>query len=470
LQSRRDDDRDFFKFFKNWWSDDIVQEWETRSKNWGIEIFVDESAATMIKSFSPPRRLPNVVLAAGSLGENEVVLRKFSLDGTTTLNIYAIGEGLRGDELVDHGWIIDAESRERVWEMNWRNVDPAGGAKKNILFHKDVTLDKGDYVLYYVTDDSHSKVDWNEAPPHDPLNWGVTISIPDGSQKDRFKSAEVSAFRNVIVSIVKAKDDESRTEGFVLKESSKIRIYAIGERSNSRREMADYGFILDARTRNKVWVMDVDRTYHAGGAQKNRYVDEIVSLPKGSYLVTYRTDDSHSYDDWNADPPFDPEHYGITVMGAGEKFRMSSVGKYSEQRVKNILAQIIKVRDDEHREQRYRLDRTTRIRIYAIGEGINREMYDYGWIEDVRSGNTVWEMVFTVTFHAGGHRKNRMVNTTIVLDKGEYKLHYRTDDSHSYNDWNSDPPEDAEYYGITLYRDETSDRTLIPPPPEPPEE
>jgi hypothetical protein len=221
--------------------------------------------------------------------------------------------------------------------------------------------------------------------------------------------------------------------------------------------------ILDAKTRQKVWVMDSDNSNHAGGASKNRFVDEIITLPKGSYIVQYNTDDSHAYGDWNSEPPFDPEHYGVTMYGVGEKFNTASVGKYVDQRDKNTLAQIIRVRDGENREQKFKLDKTTKIRVYAIGEGQGREMADWGWITDNKTGTTVWEMTYSMTFHAGGARKNRMVNTTIILDKGDYTLHFESDDSHAYKDWNSDPPEDPEYWGITLYFDDGS--APIPPTP-----
>jgi len=82
-------------------------------------------------------------------------------------------------------------------------------------------------------------------------------------------------------------------------------------------------------------------------------------------------------------------------------------------------------------------------------------MYDYGWIENASTGTVVWEMTYSMTFHAGGGRKNRSVNTTLLLEKGDYLLRYRSDDSHSYNDWNVEPPDDPEYWGITLYRDES---------------
>ncbi|HMD13884.1 MAG TPA: hypothetical protein VKI62_04615, partial [Bacteroidota bacterium] len=102
----------------------------------------------------------------------------------------------------------------------------------------------------------------------------------------------------------------------------------------------------------------------------------------------------------------------------------------------------------------FSLNKPEHIRIYAIGEGQNKTMYDYGWIEDANTGTVVWEMTYSMTFHAGGGRKNRMVNTTIVLDKGNYVLHFVSDDSHSYGNWNTDPPDDPTMWGITLFKGE----------------
>lgn len=458
----------FEGWFDDWFGDDIREEWDKRSKNWGMDIIVDENGASSVRTFSPPKEMPNVVFKATKLSENEFLRKNFALVEPMKLHIYAFGEGYRNSaDLVDYGWIVNLEDRTRVWEMKWRNCSPAGGASKNALFDGDVSLPKGEYTLYYVTDNSHSTSDWNCAPPSDPLNYGVTISTYNENEKQNFKISSFKDDGNVILSLTKVGDNENRSEGFTLKEETKIRVYAIGEQSNSRRVMADYAMILDAKTRSKVWTMNADNTFHAGGASKNRYVDEIITLPKGSYLVQYNTDDSHAYGDWNSDPPFDPEHYGVTIYGVGEKFNRSVVGKYVDQRDKNVIAQIIRVGESEHREQKFRIDKTTKIRVYAIGEGVNREMADYGWITDNRTGTIVWEMTYSMTFHAGGARKNRMVNTTIILDKGEYTLHFETDDSHAYRDWNQDPPEDPEYWGITLYPDDGS--TPIPPvPPVPP--
>jgi hypothetical protein len=455
-------------WFKSWWSDDIAKEWQKRCAEWGMELKVDDGDRWAVVTYPLPTRPEGCTVQAVGLGDNVVLRKAFSVSKPTGVVITALGEGASGKELHDHGWIINMSSRERVWSMEGRGMEHAGGASKNLRVRRSMTLDAGSYVLYYVTDGSHSTDDWNAEPPYDPLRWGITVCVADPEERGNISEIPYEETQNVIVKLVRVGDDEMRSEGFVLKEDSEVRVYAFGERSNSRRIMADYGQILDARTREKVWSMDVDRTMPAGGAEKNRYLDEIIRLPRGSYVVTYTTDDSHAYNDWNDDPPFDQENYGITVMGVGPGYSSSVVGKYVESRDKGILAQLVRIRDEADASERFTLDRTTRLRVYAVGEGQNREMFDYGWIENAKTGAIVWEMTYSMTMHAGGGRKNRSVNTTVVLERGEYVLRYRSDDSHSYGDWNVDPPEDAMYWGITVYRDEPAEAAAPPAPPPPP--
>ena len=195
------------------------------------------------------------------------------------------------------------------------------------------------------------------------------------------------------------------------------------------------------------------KTRHAGGASKNRYVDEVVTLPAGNYIVYYQTDGSHSYNHWNSERPNDEENYGITLSGVGENFDTHSVSTFSEESDKNVIAQIIRVGDNKRIRKEFVLDKKTTIRIYAIGEGQNREMFDYGWIENKDNGETEWEMEYGNTERAGGAKKNRKINSTITLEKGEYILRYESDGSHSFGHWNDDPPDDREHWGITLYRE-----------------
>ena len=88
---------------------------------------------------------------------------------------YALGEGDH-DEMADYGYITDETSDDVVWEMNWRNTRPAGGARKNRLFDGDVLLDPGTYEVTYETDDSHAFRSWNAAMPRDPSSWGITVT------------------------------------------------------------------------------------------------------------------------------------------------------------------------------------------------------------------------------------------------------------------------------------------------------
>ena len=79
--------------------------------------------------------------------------------------------------MYDYAWIENNQTGRTVWEMTWRNTLPAGGASKNRLFDDIVLLPPGSYTVRYITDGSHSAGDWNAAPPKDPFNWGVIISL-----------------------------------------------------------------------------------------------------------------------------------------------------------------------------------------------------------------------------------------------------------------------------------------------------
>jgi hypothetical protein len=98
------------------------------------------------------------------------------------------------------------------------------------------------------------------------------------------------------------------------------------------------------------------------------------------------------------------------------------------------------------------MDRDGAVRIYALGEGSGDEMFDYAWIADSESGRRVWEMKFEDTEHAGGAEKNRVFDGTIRLARGDYELVYRSDDSHSFGEWNAPAPRDFTNWGVTLYR------------------
>ena len=59
--------------------------------------------------------------------------------------------------------------------------------------------------------------------------------------------------------------------------------------------------------------MKEPETTHAGGAGKNRKADTVVTLPQGNYRLRYKSDDSHSFDNWNSIPP-DINFWGIALF------------------------------------------------------------------------------------------------------------------------------------------------------------
>jgi len=366
----------------------------------------------------------------------------------TPIDIYAIGEITR-DGNYDAAWIEEADTGRRVWQMDDFETDPAGGAKKNRMFKGKLTLQPGSYVLTAYSDDSHNYGDWNSTPPFDPEAWGITIFVRDDAAIETYDiHAETRA--QTVVDLTGLGDNEYVSKAFQLEQETRFRILAVGE-GHARHDLADYGWIVDLDRNERVWDMNEMRTEHAGGAEKNRMVDEVITLSPGAYKVVFSTDDSHSYGDhFNASQPMNPKAWGIQLIGL-DGFDASSIEDYDELASGNILAKITRMRDFDKETQSFELDRPTKVRIYAIGEGFRDDMADYGWITEVESGRTVWEMTYDKTHHAGGAKKNRLVDRTVRLDAGTYRVSFRTDGSHSFKDWNSRPPRDQENWGITVY-------------------
>ena len=347
-----------------------------------------------------------------------------------------------------------ADTREKVWKLTWRDSAPAGGAEKNRMARISKTLPAGRYVAFYNTDDSHDPTQWNAPPPHDPKAWGLTIRVMEAEAGGTAAaSVKPFAYEHVpaaatIVALTKIGDRESRSRGFTLTRAMDIRIYALGEGRPDR--MVDYGWITDTATHQKVWDMRHADTESAGGDAKNRLVDKVIHLEKGDYVVHYVSDDSHAYGEWNAAAPYDGQHWGITLLVARGPAERSAATEYAEKADPSIVAQIVRVRDDENPRKSFKLDRESPVRIYALGEGSGRNLADYGWIEDAKTGKAVWEMTYRTTEPGGGAAKNRRFDGMVTLPAGDYVLRYETDGSHAFGAWNANPPDDPDMWDYRL--------------------
>ena len=73
----------------------------------------------------------------------------------------------------------------------------------------------------------------------------------------------------------------------MLERPMELLIYAVGEFTGD--DGYDYGWIIDAATREKVWAFEREDSKRAGGAKKNRVVYDTVRLPAGKYAAYFVT-------------------------------------------------------------------------------------------------------------------------------------------------------------------------------------
>jgi len=286
----------------------LLRHWREQVGNYGLEIYLPGGDPAQVPLFEAPLRWKNIVVSLPATSDNGHWVQAFHTRKPVTLHIYAEGEG-SGRRMHDYGWVIDARTRARVWEMSMDKAQFAGGARKNRRQVETITLPAGDYEATFVTDDSHSPADWNAAPPCDPGMYGLTLAVPSDADLAAVSLTKPLAW-SVLAELVQVGNDQDRSTAFTLAAAHAVRVYAIAEGSGAG--MADEVWIEDAAGK-RVWAMDRGRTDPAGGAIKNRLADEVINLPKGTYALHVRTDDSHAYGHWNSDAPWDPEHYGVTV-------------------------------------------------------------------------------------------------------------------------------------------------------------
>lgn len=311
-EGRPTEERNFFRRLFRADTFSQIRNWKEQAANYGFEIYVPTQAAGEVKTSVAPTPWKNILVSLTKTSDNCSLSRGFRVLKPVTLHLYALGEGHKEEGMYDYGWIIDARTRKRVWEMDPARTQYAGGAQKNRRTVDKVTLAPGDYIAYYATDGSHSPSDWNAAPPCDPFLYGLTLSVPSDAELSHVALADIKEAGAVIAELVRVRNDRSPATNFTLKAAQKVRVYAIGEGDGD--ELADYGWIEDTKTGKEVWTMSKEGLHHAGGAYKNRVADEVITLPKGTYTLRFKTDDSHAYGRWNADPPRDQERYGITVF------------------------------------------------------------------------------------------------------------------------------------------------------------
>jgi len=391
----------------------------------------------------------NTIVSLTSLRAGERRSAGFAISRPTQVEVYTIGE-ISGQPY-DYGWIMNADTRERIWVLSEDESEHAGGAAKNRMLRATMTLPPGRYVATYALDGSHDATSWNAAPPRDPAFWGLTLRVVNPADRRNVRPFTYEAIpSNAVVSLNRVRDNESRSEGFTVTRAVDVMVLALGE--GTARAMDDYGWILDARTRQRVWTMAFEGSEHAGGSERNRIVRHRLRLQPGSYIANFRTDGGHAWGDWSGSDPVDGELWGMTILPVDPADRSAFRDFDADAAQADVIVRLVGMTDGEDARATFTLDEPANVRIYALGEGSGNSMYDYGWIEDRATRQVVWEMTYRLTTHAGGSSKNRLFNGVVHLPAGSYVLRYRSDDSHSSERWNDDMPDDPQSYGITIYR------------------
>ncbi|PJA27369.1 MAG: hypothetical protein CO189_07315 [candidate division Zixibacteria bacterium CG_4_9_14_3_um_filter_46_8] len=414
-------------------------------------------------------------LVLSGLSQGKLTCASFELSADAEIDIQAKGAlGQYSEELTGYCWILDSKTRGEIWHFTSHQRSKDAGKKDNIQEYEGaIPLKKGIYeVYYYVPEYNFFNINidgTNEVfdflrdlfSRKSKTNWKESISelmIEIRSNANVFKIvSQGSAFKPSppeppLFQKVKLGDGYYKKSYFRLKEPTNLRIYMIGEYSQSGKRLIDGAWVVDAETGAHVWEPTRWNTELAGGARKNRMFYDDVHLPAGDYIINCITDDSHSFEGWNANPPSDPYFWGISIF-PGQGYKSGQFIPLDAPIISHALLKIIRVGEDAAEEQSFKLSREARLRIYCFGEfdESGEEFADFGWIEDNATGEIVWQLDAENAQFGGGSSKNRVFDGVITLPKGSYTVHYISDDSHSYNDWTTSPPFDPENYGISIY-------------------
>jgi ligand-binding sensor domain-containing protein/signal transduction histidine kinase len=116
--------------------------------------------------------------------------------------------------------------------------------------------------------------------------------------------------KSVVAEISEVKDSSNFSLNYNVEQKSHFLVISCGEAFEYGN--FDYGYITNGKS--VVWDFDQRKSLHAGGANKNRIIIDVVELDKGEYQLQYISDNSHSYNRWNETPPEREELWGIKIV------------------------------------------------------------------------------------------------------------------------------------------------------------
>lgn len=110
------------------------------------------------------------------------------------------------------------------------------------------------------------------------------------------------------------------------------------------------------------------------------------------------------------------------------------------------IGSIVKVGNNVNTSRSLTFRQKTEVLLVVMGEGVA----DYGWLES-EHGTVIARSDSNKTWSAGGRPDNRLLMTVLTLNAGRYRMCYKSDESHSYNNWLGNPPSHPEFWGIQVF-------------------
>ncbi|MDA1029353.1 MAG: hypothetical protein O3B41_09925 [Bacteroidetes bacterium] len=349
-----------------------------------------------------------------------------------------------------------------IWQLTLNMTEEAGGSVVNRSFSGTVPVEPGLYKIEVTAGTSQAYGNWRSNPPYLPDNWGVKVISSDSSKMrvfDPWSNGEP------LVSMLRVGSDEDLSMTLEIDNTLSVVVYGMGELGGTDSSF-DYGWIEKEGRANYVWVMSYDASTHAGGDHMNRTEMTVLTLDPGRYFIRFKSDGTHNFGNWNKSEPESGERWGIALFAMNpEEVTAASVRvKLTEQawttdtasdgdmsKLGSALVVMNGLGNEAQRDQGFTLEGETKLKIIALGELTSGSSYDYGWIKRVSTGEKVWEMTYGNTVEAGGADRNRRFSGTITLGAGEYMVHFQTDFSHSYGNFDEDQPENGQDWGIAVY-------------------
>lgn len=345
-------------------------------------------------------------------------------------------------------WLLDAETRRVVWRLDGsetRFFDRGLHA-----FEGEIDLPAGTYELYLANfpDVGNGRAPGWEYDREAARRLHVTVEA-EGLEPVDAQTVHEALDAGSVFALGRDPEELNERIAFDVDRRVDVVVYMVGEASRNR--SYDTGWIIDATTREPVWSFDWVRSQPAGGTARNRVVRERITLEPGRYAAFFSKDRSHGPGSWRGLPPGDPAGWGLSLRPVdGDGRAAFRTYPYEPVPRDNAIVDLTRIADNAAVTQGFTLTQPLAVRVFALGEASGRRLADYAWIEDAATHTSVWQMEFETTRHAGGAPKNRVFDGVVQLGTGSYIVHYRTDGSHAYGDWNARQPVDAEYWGVTV--------------------